>query len=186
MENKKLIIGLGAAAAGVALFAIPVGIASTTKYDGDPLKNVEEKANSISNIVFKDESIGVNTTYASLKSKLVENGHKKSDVTAFGFFDFFTTKNNQPTLITDSEWNCCEIVIKDIIADDQDQSFKVYYYVQSKLDNNDVAKSNLRVKTLSFGFLPEFSLASFAHKGQQLFKSIRPRTYGEFIATLKG
>lgn len=176
---KYLIIGATALASTVIVVA-PIVAASKYIYPGDPIAKVEADVKSIKAVEFKQDTYKYNTSFNDLKQLLFDGNKVKTD--AISHFNFFTKDGNEFQLASFTD---AKPKLFDIVANDNSQSFDVYFVIESTKPNSlgKLVDSSVVKSTVSFGYKPEFDLTSFAHEVRQGFTGENPTNQNQAALT---
>lgn len=177
---KYLIIGATALASTVIVVA-PIAAASKYIYPGDPIAKVEADVKSIKAVEFKQDTYKYNTSFNDLKQLLFDNNKVKTD--AISHFNFFTKDGNDEFQL--ASFTDAKPKLFDIVANDNSQSFDVYFVIESTKPNSlgKLVDSSVVKSTVSFGYKPEFDLTSFAHEVRQGFTGENPTNQNQAALT---
>ncbi|MHA0261213.1 P97 family adhesin [Mesomycoplasma ovipneumoniae] len=186
--TKKNIFLLGLSTiAGGAIIAVPLVVFANLELK-NPRIDVQNQAKSISFISIKDKYLNANSDYLDLKKKLLNDDNtKKTDVDLTDFFDFYQTNNSSipVNFSNDHNWKPFKLEIFDIKADDNEQTFEVYWRVLQKLADNKTATSDLFKQKVAYNYVPDYSLSNFSTYSEDQFKKLRPYTSSEVNFSFK-
>ncbi|MDW2925087.1 hypothetical protein R7Y11_02700 [Mesomycoplasma ovipneumoniae] len=186
--TKKNIFLLGLSTlAGGAIIAVPLVVFGNLELK-NPRIDVQNQAKSISFISIKDKYLNANSDYLDLKKKLLNDDNtKKTDIDLTDFFDFYQTNNSSipVNFSTDHNWKPFKLEIFDIKADDNEQTFEVYWRVLQKLADNKTATSDLFKQKVAYNYVPDYSLSNFSTYSEDQFKKLRPYTSSEVNFSFK-
>lgn len=156
---KYLIIG-GTAVASVVIVAAPIAATSKYTYPSDPLEVVTKDLNQITNAAFAQGTFDYSTKYEDLKKQVLNK--EKDGWNVDGFIDFFKGQQGSYEKVSFPD---TEIKVTKIVPNDEQKSFDVFFYVQSKNKNDrgDIVKSSVSKATITFGYKLDLNLAAFAN-----------------------
>ncbi|WNM17463.1 adhesin [Mesomycoplasma ovipneumoniae] len=136
--------------------AATIGLTVNIKYNSEnPRTQVNQFASRVSNLAFNLSAFNADSDYKDVKTALLDDSNKiKNAENALESFSFFEKKggNLEKLDFSDSEFSDAKISyqILEILPDDANQNFKVKFQASQKLQNGDVAKSDIYEQVVSF------------------------------------
>ncbi|UVO16332.1 P97 family adhesin [Mesomycoplasma ovipneumoniae] len=141
---------------GAGIVGLTIGLTVNIKYNSEnPRTQVNQFASRVSNLAFNLSAFNADSDYKDVKSALLDESDKiKNAENALESFSFFEKKggNLEKLDFSDSEFSDAKISyqILEILPDDANQNFKVKFQASQKLQNGDVAKSDIYEQVVSF------------------------------------
>ncbi|WP_420324363.1 P97 family adhesin [Mesomycoplasma ovipneumoniae] len=141
---------------GAGIVGLTIGLTVNIKYNSEnPRTQVNQFASRVSNLAFNLSAFNADSDYKDVKTALLDDSNKiKNAENALESFSFFEKKggNLEKLDFSDSEFSDAKISyqILEILPDDANQNFKVKFQASQKLQNGDVAKSDIYEQVVSF------------------------------------
>ncbi|MHA0306030.1 P97 family adhesin [Mesomycoplasma ovipneumoniae] len=156
-KSKTLLLAGGISGLiGAGIVGLTIGLTVNIKYNSEnPRTQVNQFASRVSNLAFNLNAFNADSDYKDVKSALLDESNKiKNAENALESFSFFEKKggNLEKLDFSDSEFSDAKISyqILEILPDDANQNFKVKFQASQKLQNGDVAKSDIYEQVVSF------------------------------------
>ncbi|WP_341488404.1 P97 family adhesin [Mesomycoplasma ovipneumoniae] len=156
-KSKTLLLAGGISGLiGAGIVGLTIGLTVNIKYNSEnPRTQVNQFASRVSNLAFNLSAFNADSDYKDVKSALLDESNKiKNAENALESFSFFEKKggNLEKLDFSDSEFSDAKISyqILEILPDDANQNFKVKFQASQKLQNGDVAKSDIYEQVVSF------------------------------------
>ncbi len=156
-KSKTLLLAGGISGLiGAGIVGLTIGLTVNVKYNSEnPRTQVNQFASRVSNLAFNLNAFNADSDYKDVKSALLDESNKiKNAENALESFSFFEKKggNLEKLDFSDSEFSDAKISyqILEILPDDANQNFKVKFQASQKLQNGDVAKSDIYEQVVSF------------------------------------
>ncbi|MDW2924851.1 adhesin [Mesomycoplasma ovipneumoniae] len=156
-KSKTLLLAGGISGLiGAGIVGLTIGLTVNIKYNSEnPRTQVNQFASRVSNLAFNLNAFNADSDYKDVKSALLDESNKiKNAENALESFSFFEKKggNLEKLDFSDSEFSDAKISyqILEILPDDANQNFKVKFQAIQKLQNGDVAKSDIYEQVVSF------------------------------------
>ncbi|MDW2929677.1 P97 family adhesin [Mesomycoplasma ovipneumoniae] len=156
-KSKTLLLAGGISGLiGAGIVGLTIGLTVNVKYNSEnPRTQVNQFASRVSNLAFNLSAFNADSDYKDVKSALLDESNKiKNAENALESFSFFEKKggNLEKLDFSDSEFSDAKISyqILEILPDDANQNFKVKFQASQKLQNGDVAKSDIYEQVVSF------------------------------------
>ncbi|MHA0297165.1 P97 family adhesin [Mesomycoplasma ovipneumoniae] len=156
-KSKTLLLAGGISGLiGAGIVGLTIGLTVNVKYNSEnPRTQVNQFASRVSNLAFNLSAFNADSDYKDVKSALLDESNKiKNAENALESFSFFEKKggNLEKLDFSDSEFSNAKISyqILEILPDDANQNFKVKFQASQKLQNGDVAKSDIYEQVVSF------------------------------------
>ncbi|WP_341516073.1 P97 family adhesin [Mesomycoplasma ovipneumoniae] len=156
-KSKTLLLAGGISGLiGAGIVGITIGLTVNVKYNSEnPRTQVNQFASRVSNLAFNLNAFNADSDYKDVKTALLDESNKiKNAENALESFSFFEKKggNLEKLDFSDSEFSDAKISyqILEILPDDANQNFKVKFQASQKLQNGDVAKSDIYEQVVSF------------------------------------
>ncbi|MDW2919505.1 adhesin [Mesomycoplasma ovipneumoniae] len=156
-KSKTLLLAGGISGLiGAGIVGLTIGLTVNIKYNSEnPRTQVNQFASRVSNLAFNLSAFNADSDYKDVKSVLLDESNKiKNAENALESFSFFEKKggNLEKLDFSDSEFSDAKISyqILEILPDDANQNFKVKFQASQKLQNGDVAKSDIYEQVVSF------------------------------------
>uniref|UniRef100_UPI003CC7CAF0 P97 family adhesin n=1 Tax=Mesomycoplasma ovipneumoniae TaxID=29562 RepID=UPI003CC7CAF0 len=156
-KSKTLLLAGGISGLiGAGIVGLTIGLTVNIKYNSEnPRTQVNQFASRVSNLAFNLNAFNADSDYKDVKSALLDESNKiKNAENALESFSFFEKKggNLEKLDFSDSEFSNAKISyqILEILPDDANQNFKVKFQASQKLQNGDVAKSDIYEQVVSF------------------------------------
>ncbi|WP_341517591.1 P97 family adhesin [Mesomycoplasma ovipneumoniae] len=156
-KSKTLLLAGGISGLiGAGIVGLTIGLTVNVKYNSEnPRTQVNQFASRVSNLAFNLNAFNADSDYKDVKSALLDESNKiKNAENALESFSFFEKKggNLEKLDFSDSEFSDAKISyqILKILPDDANQNFKVKFQASQKLQNGDVAKSDIYEQVVSF------------------------------------
>ncbi|WP_341515310.1 P97 family adhesin [Mesomycoplasma ovipneumoniae] len=156
-KSKTLLLAGGISGLiGAGIVGLTIGLTVNVKYNSEnPRTQVNQFASRVSNLAFNLNAFNADSDYKDVKSALLDDSNKiKNAENALESFSFFEKKggNLEKLDFSDSEFSDAKISyqILKILPDDANQNFKVKFQASQKLQNGDVAKSDIYEQVVSF------------------------------------
>ncbi|WP_044285839.1 P97 family adhesin [Mesomycoplasma ovipneumoniae] len=156
-KSKTLLLAGGISGLiGAGIVGLTIGLTVNIKYNSEnPRTQVNQFASRVSNLAFNLNAFNADSDYKDVKSALLDDSNKiKNAENALESFSFFEKKggNLEKLDFSDSEFSDAKISyqILEILPDDANQNFKVKFQASQKLQNGDVAKSDIYEQVVSF------------------------------------
>ncbi|MDW2926398.1 adhesin [Mesomycoplasma ovipneumoniae] len=156
-KSKTLLLAGGVSGLiGAGIVGLTIGLTVNIKYNSEnPRTQVNQFASRVSNLAFNLNAFNADSDYKDVKSALLDESNKiKNAENALESFSFFEKKggNLEKLDFSDSEFSDAKISyqILEILPDDANQNFKVKFQASQKLQNGDVAKSDIYEQVVSF------------------------------------
>ncbi|MDW2911694.1 adhesin [Mesomycoplasma ovipneumoniae] len=156
-KSKTLLLAGGISGLiGAGIVGLTIGLTVNIKYNSEnPRTQVNQFASRVSNLAFNLSAFNADSDYKDVKSALLDDSNKiKNAENALESFSFFEKKggNLEKLDFSDSEFSDAKISyqILEILPDDANQNFKVKFQASQKLQNGDVAKSDIYEQVVSF------------------------------------
>ncbi|MDW2922382.1 adhesin [Mesomycoplasma ovipneumoniae] len=157
LSRSKTLLLVGASGLiGIGVIGLTIGLTVNIKYNAEnPRTQVNQFASRVSNLAFNLGAFHADSDYNAVKTTLLDGNNKiKNGENALESFSFFERKdgNLQKLDFSDSEFSDAKISyqILEILPDDANQNFKVKFQATQKLQNGDVAKSDIYEQVVSF------------------------------------
>ncbi|XBE78321.1 adhesin [Mesomycoplasma ovipneumoniae] len=157
LSRSKTLLLVGASGLiGIGVVGLTIGLTLNIKYNAEnPRTQVNQFASRVSNLAFNLGAFHSDSDYNAVKTTLLDGNNKiKNDENALESFSFFERKdgNLEKLDFSDSEFSDAKISyqILEILPDDANQNFKVKFQATQKLQNGDVAKSDIYEQIVSF------------------------------------
>ncbi|MDW2914997.1 adhesin [Mesomycoplasma ovipneumoniae] len=156
-KSKTLLLAGGISGLiGAGIVGLTIGLTVNIKYNSEnPRTQVNQFASRVSNLAFNLSAFNADSDYKDVKTALLDDSNKiKNAENALESFSFFEKKggNLEKLDFSDSEFSDAKISyqILEILPDDANQNFKVKFQASQKLQNGDVAKSDIYEQVVSF------------------------------------
>ncbi|MDW2916047.1 P97 family adhesin [Mesomycoplasma ovipneumoniae] len=156
-KSKTLLLAGGVSGLiGAGIVGLTIGLTVNIKYNSEnPRTQVNQFASRVSNLAFNLSAFNADSDYKDVKTALLDDSNKiKNAENALESFSFFEKKggNLEKLDFSDSEFSDAKISyqILEILPDDANQNFKVKFQASQKLQNGDVAKSDIYEQVVSF------------------------------------
>ncbi|MHA0348204.1 P97 family adhesin [Mesomycoplasma ovipneumoniae] len=156
-KSKTLLLAGGISGLiGAGIVGLTIGLTVNVKYNSEnPRTQVNQFASRVSNLAFNLSAFNADSDYKDVKTALLDESNKiKNAENALESFSFFEKKggNLEKLDFSDSEFSDAKISyqILEILPDDANQNFKVKFQASQKLQNGDVAKSDIYEQVVSF------------------------------------
>ncbi|MDW2915920.1 adhesin [Mesomycoplasma ovipneumoniae] len=155
-SKTLLLVGGISGLIGAGIVGLTIGLTVNIKYNSEnPRTQVNQFASRVSNLAFNLSAFNADSDYKDVKSALLDESNKiKNAENALESFSFFEKKggNLEKLDFSDSEFSDAKISyqILEILPDDANQNFKVKFQASQKLQNGDVAKSDIYEQIVSF------------------------------------
>ncbi|MDW2929219.1 adhesin [Mesomycoplasma ovipneumoniae] len=156
-KSKTLLLAGGVSGLiGAGIVGLTIGLTVNIKYNSEnPRTQVNQFASRVSNLAFNLSAFNADSDYKDVKTALLDESNKiKNAENALESFSFFEKKggNLEKLDFSDSEFSDAKISyqILEILPDDANQNFKVKFQASQKLQNGDVAKSDIYEQVVSF------------------------------------
>ncbi|MDW2924412.1 P97 family adhesin [Mesomycoplasma ovipneumoniae] len=156
-KSKTLLLAGGISGLiGAGIVGLTIGLTVNIKYNSEnPRTQVNQFASRVSNLAFNLNAFNADSDYKDVKAALLDESNKiKNAENALESFSFFEKKggNLEKLDFSDSEFSDAKISyqILEILPDDANQNFKVKFQASQKLQNGDVAKSDIYEQVVSF------------------------------------
>ncbi|MDW2929244.1 adhesin [Mesomycoplasma ovipneumoniae] len=156
-KSKTLLLAGGISGLiGAGIVGLTIGLTVNIKYNSEnPRTQVNQFASRVSNLAFNLSAFNADSDYKDVKTALLDESNKiKNAENALESFSFFEKKggNLEKLDFSDSEFSDAKISyqILEILPDDANQNFKVKFQASQKLQNGDVAKSDIYEQVVSF------------------------------------
>ncbi|WDV48812.1 adhesin [Mesomycoplasma ovipneumoniae ATCC 29419] len=156
-KSKTLLLAGGISGLiGAGIVGLTIGLTVNIKYNSEnPRTQVNQFASRVSNLAFNLSAFNADSDYKDVKAALLDDSNKiKNAENALESFSFFEKKggNLEKLDFSDSEFSDAKISyqILEILPDDANQNFKVKFQASQKLQNGDVAKSDIYEQVVSF------------------------------------
>ncbi|MDW2910961.1 P97 family adhesin [Mesomycoplasma ovipneumoniae] len=156
-KSKTLLLAGGISGLiGTGIVGLTIGLTVNIKYNSEnPRTQVNQFASRVSNLAFNLSAFNADSDYKDVKTALLDDSNKiKNAENALESFSFFEKKggNLEKLDFSDSEFSDAKISyqILEILPDDANQNFKVKFQASQKLQNGDVAKSDIYEQVVSF------------------------------------
>ncbi|WP_069096437.1 P97 family adhesin [Mesomycoplasma ovipneumoniae] len=155
-KSKTLLLVGASGLIGIGVIGLTIGLTVNIKYNAEnPRTQVNQFASRVSNLAFNLGAFHADSDYNAVKTTLLDGNNKiKNGENALESFSFFERKdgNLQKLDFSDSEFSDAKISyqILEILPDDANQNFKVKFQATQKLQNGDVAKSDIYEQVVSF------------------------------------
>ncbi|MEG3826078.1 adhesin [Mesomycoplasma ovipneumoniae] len=156
-KSKTLLLAGGISGLiGAGIVGLTIGLTVNIKYNSEnPRTQVNQFASRVSNLAFNLSAFNADSDYKDVKSALLDESNKiKNAENALESFSFFEKKggNLEKLDFSDSEFSDAKISyqILEILPDDANQNFKVKFQASQKLQNGDIAKSDIYEQVVSF------------------------------------
>ncbi|WP_341494884.1 P97 family adhesin [Mesomycoplasma ovipneumoniae] len=156
-KSKTLLLAGGISGLiGAGIVGLTIGLTVNIKYNSEnPRTQVNQFASRVSNLAFNLNAFNADSDYKDVKSALLDESNKiKNAENALESFSFFEKKggNLEKLDFSDSEFSDAKISyqILEILPDDANQNFKVKFQASQKLQNGDIAKSDIYEQVVSF------------------------------------
>ncbi|MHA0298155.1 P97 family adhesin [Mesomycoplasma ovipneumoniae] len=156
-KSKTLLLAGGVSGLiGAGIVGLTIGLTVNIKYNSEnPRTQVNQFASRVSNLAFNLSAFNADSDYKDVKSVLLDESNKiKNAENVLESFSFFEKKggNLEKLDFSDSEFSDAKISyqILEILPDDANQNFKVKFQASQKLQNGDVAKSDIYEQVVSF------------------------------------
>ncbi|MDW2834120.1 P97 family adhesin [Mesomycoplasma ovipneumoniae] len=155
-RSKTLLLVGTSGLIGIGVVGLTIGLTLNIKYNAEnPRTQVNQFASRVSNLAFNLGAFHSDSDYNAVKTTLLDGNNKiKNAENALESFSFFERKdgNLEKLDFSDSEFSDAKISyqILEILPDDANQNFKVKFQATQKLQNGDVAKSDIYEQVVSF------------------------------------
>ncbi|MDW2834709.1 adhesin [Mesomycoplasma ovipneumoniae] len=155
-RSKTLLLVGTSGLIGIGVIGLTIGLTLNIKYNAEnPRTQVNQFASRVSNLAFNLGAFHSDSDYNAVKTTLLDGNNKiKNAENALESFSFFERKdgNLEKLDFSDSEFSDAKISyqILEILPDDANQNFKVKFQATQKLQNGDVAKSDIYEQVVSF------------------------------------
>ncbi|MDW2914319.1 adhesin, partial [Mesomycoplasma ovipneumoniae] len=155
-KSKTLLLVGTSGLIGIGVIGLTIGLTLNIKYNAEnPRTQVNQFASRVSNLAFNLGAFHSDSDYNAVKTTLLDGNNKiKNAENALESFSFFEKKdgNLKKLDFSDSEFSDAKISyqILEILPDDANQNFKVKFQATQKLQNGDVAKSDIYEQVVSF------------------------------------
>ncbi|WP_337898713.1 P97 family adhesin [Mesomycoplasma ovipneumoniae] len=156
-KSKTLLLAGGISGLiGAGIVGLTIGLTVNIKYNSEnPRTQVNQFASRVSNLAFNLSAFNADSDYKDVKTALLDESNKiKNAENALESFSFFEKKggNLEKLDFSDSEFSDAKISyqILEILPDDANQNFKVKFQASQKLQNGNVAKSDIYEQVVSF------------------------------------
>lgn len=193
MKNKQIITLIGTTVAGVSVFGLAVGLATTVRYNSeDPKKAVIAFAESVANVSFNTKAFPIDASYESIKKQIFSQGGPEADkgVDFSKILTFYEKSNTDNTDTTNgaSEFKAIKngtnldphFVVDSFTFDDSTKTFKVDYHVEQTLTNNHNVISGKYTKTIAIAQRMKFFLADVVEDAKTSFTKLSANSLTDF------
>ncbi|UVO15039.1 adhesin [Mesomycoplasma ovipneumoniae] len=173
-KSKTLLLVGTSGLIGIGVIGLTIGLTVNIKYNAEnPRTQVNQFASRVSNLAFNLGAFHSDSDYNAVKTTLLDGSNKiKNAENALESFSFFEKKdgNLKKLDFSDSEFSDAKISyqILEILPDDANQNFKVKFQASQKLQNGDVAKSDIYEQVVSFVKESTILIAEFNFSLQQI------------------
>ncbi|WP_069098421.1 P97 family adhesin [Mesomycoplasma ovipneumoniae] len=173
-KSKTLLLVGASGLIGIGVIGLTIGLTVNIKYNAEnPRTQVNQFASRVSNLAFNLGAFHADSDYNAVKTTLLDGNNKiKNAENALESFSFFEKKdgNLEKLDFSDSEFSDAKISyqILEILPDDANQNFKVKFQATQKLQNGDVAKSDIYEQVVSFVKESTILIAEFNFSLQQI------------------
>ncbi|WP_341493427.1 P97 family adhesin [Mesomycoplasma ovipneumoniae] len=173
-KSKTLLLVGTSGLIGIGVIGLTIGLTLNIKYNAEnPRTQVNQFASRVSNLAFNLGAFHSDSDYNAVKTTLLDGNNKiKNAENALESFSFFEKKdgNLKKLDFSDSEFSDAKISyqILEILPDDANQNFKVKFQASQKLQNGDVAKSDIYEQVVSFVKESTILIAEFNFSLQQI------------------
>ncbi|MDW2892952.1 adhesin [Mesomycoplasma ovipneumoniae] len=173
-KSKTLLLVGTSGLIGIGVIGLTIGLTLNIKYNAEnPRTQVNQFASRVSNLAFNLGAFHSDSDYNAVKTTLLDgNNQIKNAENALESFSFFEKKdgNLKKLDFSDSEFSDAKISyqILEILPDDANQNFKVKFQATQKLQNGDVAKSDIYEQVVSFVKESTILIAEFNFSLQQI------------------
>lgn len=173
-KSKTLLLVGTSGLIGIGVIGLTIGLTVNIKYNAEnPRTQVNQFASRVSNLAFNLGAFHADSDYNAVKTTLLDGNNKiKNAENALESFSFFEKKdgNLEKLDFSDSEFSDAKISyqILEILPDDANQNFKVKFQATQKLQNGDVAKSDIYEQVVSFVKESTILIAEFNFSLQQI------------------
>ncbi|WP_069099919.1 P97 family adhesin, partial [Mesomycoplasma ovipneumoniae] len=173
-KSKTLLLVGTSGLIGIGVIGLTIGLTVNIKYNAEnPRTQVNQFASRVSNLAFNLGAFHADSDYNAVKTTLLDGNNKiKNAENALESFSFFEKKdgNLKKLDFSDSEFSDAKISyqILEILPDDANQNFKVKFQASQKLQNGDVAKSDIYEQVVSFVKESTILIAEFNFSLQQI------------------
>ncbi|AHH45249.1 P97 family adhesin [Mesomycoplasma bovoculi] len=195
MKNKQIITLIGTTVAGVSVFGLAVGLATTVRYNSeDPKKAVTTFASSVANVSFNTQAFPIDANYESIKKQLFSKGGPEADKGVdfnkiLTFYELAKTEGEQATndarefvAISNGTSLDPHFVVDSFTFDDKSKTFKVDYHVEQILKNNHKVISKNYTKTIAIAQRINFFLADVVDDAKASFGKLIANTLADLQA----
>lgn len=195
MKNKQIITLIGTTVAGVSVFGLAVGLATTVRYNSeDPKKAVTTFASSVANVSFNTQAFPIDASYESIKKQLFSKGGPEADKGVdfnkiLTFYELAKTDGEQATsdarefvAISNGTSLDPHFVVDSFTFDDKSKTFKVDYHVEQVLKNNHKVISKNYTKTIAIAQRINFFLADVVEDAKASFGKLVANTLADLQA----
>lgn len=195
MKNKQIITLIGTTVAGVSVFGLAVGLATTVRYNSeDPKKAVTTFASSVANVSFNTQAFPIDASYESIKKQLFSKGGPEADKGVdfnkiLTFYELAKTDGEQATsdarefvAISNGTSLDPHFVVDSFTFDDKSKTFKVDYHVEQVLKNNHKVISKNYTKTIAIAQRINFFLADVVDDAKASFGKLVANTLADLQA----
>lgn len=195
MKNKQIITLIGTTVAGVSVFGLAVGLATTVRYNSeDPKKAVTTFASSVANVSFNTQAFPIDANYESIKKQLFSKGGPEADKGVdfnkiLTFYELAKTDGEQATndarefvAINNGTSLDPHFVVDSFTFDDKSKTFKVDYHVEQILKNNHKVISKNYTKTIAIAQRINFFLADVVDDAKASFGKLVANTLADLQA----
>lgn len=195
MKNKQIITLIGTTVAGVSVFGLAVGLATTVRYNSeDPKKAVTTFASSVANVSFNTQAFPIDANYESIKKQLFSKGGPEADKGVdfnkiLTFYELAKTDGEQATndarefvAISNGTSLDPHFVVDSFTFDDKSKTFKVDYHVEQILKNNHKVISKNYTKTIAIAQRINFFLADVVDDAKASFGKLIANTLADLQA----
>lgn len=195
MKNKQIITLIGTTVAGVSVFGLAVGLATTVRYNSeDPKKAVTTFASSVANVSFNTQAFPIDASYESIKKQLFSKGGPEADKGVnfnkiLTFYELAKTDGEQATndarefvAINSGTSLDPHFVVDSFTFDDKSKTFKVDYHVEQILKNNHKVISKNYTKTIAIAQRINFFLADVVDDAKASFGKLVANTLADLQA----
>ncbi|WP_337897829.1 P97 family adhesin [Mesomycoplasma ovipneumoniae] len=181
-KSKTLLLAGGISGLiGAGIVGLTIGLTVNIKYNSEnPRTQVNQFASRVSNLAFNLNAFNADSDYKDVKSALLDESNKiKNAENALESFSFFEKKggNLEKLDFSDSEFSDAKISyqILEILPDNANQNFKVKFQASQKLQNGDVAKSDIYEQVVSFVKESTILIAEFNFSLQKITSRLNQR-----------